>query len=180
MNWVATREEDLEKTGQIKKRLVILFASLMVIVTTICIVVQYRHYQIPELIEQDDYQAVQSTNYEYSLDQIRKRNATYDYVSGWVAVPRIKILQYHTRLVLYRPHDSKMLAFDAHIVNRPDVGKHLGDGRTHRASGFEIVIPAKYMKQGDYRIGFLVDVGKEPRLFKTGVSYQLMHGRKDQ
>lgn len=166
----------MAKETRVKRYLIILFSLAMLVVTAGCAFFQYHAYHAPVTVQQNEYPTVAKKHYNYSIDQVSKRNSQYDYVAGWVTVPGIEVVQYHTQLVLYQPGESQLLAFKTQMVERPDVTKHINDKLSHDASGFEAVIPKKYLKNGQYRIGFLASVGKQTQLFKTGVQYRLSTG----
>lgn len=163
----------MEKSKRIDAIIISIFVGAMFIVTVFCVFSQYTAHQFPSYVRADDYRSVPKSHYDFNVDQVTKRNAKYDYVSGWLIVPKTKILQYNTKLVLYRPGVRRMLVFKTSLVKRPDVSAHFDDGLDYQDSGFAVAIPSNYLKRAPYRIGFLVDVGRETRLFKTNVPYQL-------
>lgn len=101
---------------------------------------------------------------------MQQHNAAYDEVSGWVTIPGIASRTYDTKLVLYRKDTDRVLAFPTTMANRSDVTSEIHDGLDHTSSGFQAMIPRKYVNS-QYRIAFLMRVGNSERLLLTGKKY---------
>lgn len=161
---------------RVNKVLIWLFGGLMLLITILCVVVQYRKFQDPKSINFGSYVRISKSEAKFGINKPQEFNSNYNAFSGWVLVPGVPIRQFNTRLVLYRAGSKTGLIFPTSLVQRKDSSTGEGDKVDQTASGFEAVIPQKYASDSHYRIGLLFEVNNKPRLLLTGQHYTMNNG----
>lgn len=161
---------------QIKKFFMGLFACLMLVITFLCVLIQYRNFQDPKSIDFSDYSQLSKSEAKFNISNPQSFNSGYNAFSGWVLVPGVPIYRYNTRLVLYRDGRKKGLVFPTSLVERKDANSGDKNKVDQAASGFEAVIPQKYASDSNYRVGLLFEVNNKTRLLLTGQHYTMNNG----
>ena len=142
-----------------------------------CPLLQYADYHGMKNISMGEYQS--STDFSYSIEEIRSLNSDYGYIRGWVLLNGRDVNLYNTRLVLYEKNNDEARILPLKMQTRTDVTEHFGDGHNYDASGFEGRIDKEFLEQGDYYIGFLLAHDNGDILVKTGEAFEVEDGERN-
>ena len=121
------------------------FLSMAVIVggiaiVIICTVYQNHFYRVPHKVHLSGYNDAANIETKYDIS-IEKENQDYDKVSGWILARGHEIVEFDTQIILYETNYDE--------------------------SGFQTMIPSKYVEGKDYKIAIAFYVDQERYILKT-------------
>ena len=109
-----------------------------------------------------------ATNIETKYDiSIEKENQDYDKVRGWILARGHEILEVDTQIILYEDGSDKGLLWLTQMENRTDVTEAMNDGINYDESGFQAMIPSRYVEGKEYKIAIAFYVDQKRYILKT-------------
>ena len=147
------------------------FLSMAVIVggidiLIICTVYQNHFYRVPHKVHLSGYNDAANIETKYDIS-IEKENQDYDKVSGWILARGHEIVEFDTQIILYEDGSDEGLLWLTQMENRTDVTEMMNDGTNYDESGFQTMIPSKYVEGKDYKIAIAFYVDQERYILKT-------------
>lgn len=154
------------KEEKIKKYLSMAIIACGVAIVIICTIYQNRFYRVPHYISLSGYNDAENIETKYDIS-IEKENQDYDKVSGWIFARGHEILEFDTQIILYEDGSDKGLLWLTQMENRTDVTEAMNDGINYDESGFQAMIPSRYVEGKEYKIAIAFYVDQERYILKT-------------
>lgn len=136
---------------KIKKYLSMAIIACGVVIVIICTVYQNRFYCVPHQVYLSGYNDASSIETKYDIS-IEKENQDYAKVRGWILARGHEIVEFDTQIILYEDGSDKGLLWLTQMENRTDVTEMMNDGINYDESGFQTMIPSKYVEGKNIRL----------------------------
>ena len=154
------------KEEKIKKYLSMAIIAGGVAIVIICTIYQNRFYRVPHHISLSGYNDAENIETKYDIS-IEKENQDYAKVRGWILARGHEIVEFDTQIILYEDGSDKGLLWLTQMENRTDVTEMMNDGINYDESGFQTMIPSKYVEGKKYKIAIAFYVEQERYILKT-------------
>ena len=139
------------KAEKIRRFLSMAIIACGVVIVIICTVYQNRFYCVPHQVYLSGYNDASSIETKYDIS-IEKENQDYAKVRGWILARGHEIVEFDTQIILYEDGSDKGLLWLTQIENRTDVTEMMNDGINYDESGFQTMIPSKYVEGKNIRL----------------------------
>ena len=136
---------------KIKKYLSMAIIACGVVIVIICTVYQNRFYCVPHQVYLSGYNDASSIETKYDIS-IEKENQDYAKVRGWILARGHEIVEFDTQIILYEDGSDEGLLWLTQMENRTDVTEMMNDGINYDESGFQTMIPSKYVEGKNIRL----------------------------
>ena len=139
------------KEEKIRRFLSMAIIACGVVIVIICTVYQNRFYCVPHQVYLSGYNDASSIETKYDIS-IEKENQDYAKVRGWILARGHEIVEFDTQIILYEDGSDKGLLWLTQMENRTDVTEMMNDGINYDESGFQTMIPSKYVEGKNIRL----------------------------
>ena len=154
------------KEEKIRRFLSMAIIACGVVIVIICTVYQNRFYCVPHQVYLSGYNDASSIETKYDIS-IEKENQDYAKVRGWILARGHEIVEFDTQIILYEDGSDEGLLWLTQMENRTDVTEMMNDGINYDESGFQTMIPSKYVEGKKYKIAIAFYVNQERYILKT-------------
>lgn len=151
---------------KIKKFLSMAIIAGGLAIVIICTVYQNHFYRVPHQVYLSGYNDASSIETKYDIS-IEKENQDYAKVRGWILARGHEIVEFDTQIILYEDGSDEGLLWLTQMENRTDVTEMMNDGINYDESGFQTMIPSKYVEGKEYKIAIAFYVDQERYILKT-------------
>ncbi len=163
------------KEEKIKKYLSMAIIASGVAIVIICTIYQNRFYRVPHHISLSGYNDAENIETKYDIS-IEKENQDYDKVRGWILARGHEIAEFDTQIILYEDGSDKGLLWLTQMENRTDVTEAMNDGINYDESGFQAMIPSRYVEGKEYKLAIAFYVDQERYILKTDQEFAVKEG----
>ena len=139
------------KEEKIRRFLSMAIIACGVVIVIICTVYQNRFYCVPHQVYLSGYNDASSIETKYDIS-IEKENQDYAKVRGWILARGHEIVEFDTQIILYEDGSDEGLLWLTQMENRTDVTEMMNDGINYDESGFQTMIPSKYVEGKNIRL----------------------------